>query len=302
MNVADSGHFLSARFNVSLPGVERTVARDLIDEAHRTCPYSKATRGNIEVAIRLMRIAASRSLQELAPESAETATPLSRRYPTMNSKLLTATVLVIAIGASLAGFVRNVGMPQTSSGFLDLLFQRSHASSVGDKADLASLGRADRMAELAAARTGGLRGKVVLIDFWTYTCINWLRTAPYVRAWAEKYKDQGLVVIGVHAPEFAFEKNIDNVRRAVRDFRIGHPVAVDNEHAIWRAFKNQYWPALYFIDAQGRLRHHHFGEGSYEQSEKIIQDLLAEAGATASTASPCRLMHAASRPRPTGPT
>jgi thiol-disulfide isomerase/thioredoxin len=125
-----------------------------------------------------------------------------------------------------------------------------------------------------------LRGKVVLIDFWTYTCINWLRTAPYVRAWAEKYRDQGLVVIGVHAPEFAFEKNIDNVRRAVRDMRIGYPVAVDNEHAIWRAFNNNYWPALYFMDAQGRVRHHHFGEGSYEESEKVIQDLLAEAGAS----------------------
>ncbi len=124
-----------------------------------------------------------------------------------------------------------------------------------------------------------LRGKLVLIDFWTYTCINWLRTAPYVRAWAEKYKDQGLVVIGVHAPEFAFEKNIDNVRWAVKEMRINYPVAVDNEHTIWRAFRYNYWPALYFIDAQGRLRHHHFGEGSYEQSEKIIQELLAETGA-----------------------
>lgn len=125
-----------------------------------------------------------------------------------------------------------------------------------------------------------LRGKVVLVDFWTYTCINWLRTAPYVRAWAEKYRDQGLVVIGVHAPEFGFEKNIDNVRWAVKEMRINYPVAVDNEHTIWRAFRNNYWPALYFMDAQGRVRHHHFGEGSYEESEKVIQDLLTEAGAT----------------------
>ena len=125
-----------------------------------------------------------------------------------------------------------------------------------------------------------MRGKVVLIDFWTYTCINWLRTAPYVRAWAEKYRDQGLVVIGVHAPEFGFEKNIDNVRWAVKEMRINYPVAVDNEHTIWRAFRNNYWPALYFMDAQGRVRHHHFGEGSYEESEKVIQDLLTEAGAT----------------------
>ena len=124
----------------------------------------------------------------------------------------------------------------------------------------------------------GLRGKVVLIDVWTYTCINWLRSLPYVRAWAEKYKNQGLVVIGVHAPEFAFEKNIDNVRRAAKDMRIDYPIAIDNDFAIWRALKNEYWPALYFVDAQGKIRHHHFGEGEYEQSERIIQQLLAEAG------------------------
>ena len=124
----------------------------------------------------------------------------------------------------------------------------------------------------------GLRGKVVLIDFWTYSCINWRRQLPYVRAWAEKYKDQGLVVIGVHAPEFSFEKNIDNVRWAAKDMRIDYPIALDNDHAIWRDFNNEYWPALYFIDAQGRIRHHQFGEGEYEQSERVIQQLLAEAG------------------------
>ncbi len=123
-----------------------------------------------------------------------------------------------------------------------------------------------------------LRGKVVLVDFWTYTCINWLRTYPYVRAWAEKYRDRGLVVIGVHAPEFSFEKNLDNVRRAVAERKLDYPVAVDNDQAIWRAFDNHYWPALYMIDAQGRLRHHHFGEGSYEQSERVLQQLLEEAG------------------------
>jgi cytochrome c biogenesis protein CcdA/thiol-disulfide isomerase/thioredoxin len=125
----------------------------------------------------------------------------------------------------------------------------------------------------------GLRGKVVLIDFWTYSCINCLRSIPYVRAWAEKYKSQGLVVIGVHAPEFAFEKNLDNVRKAVKDLKIDYPVAVDNDYAIWRIFGNQYWPAHYFIDTQGRIRHHHFGEGEYDESEKVIQQLLAEAGA-----------------------
>src|SRR5262245_10774051 len=126
----------------------------------------------------------------------------------------------------------------------------------------------------------GLKGKVVLIDFWTYSCINCLRTIPYVRAWAEKYKDQGLVVIGVHTPEFAFEKNLNNVRAAVSELTIGYPVAVDNNYAIWRAFYNQYWPAHYFIDTQGRIRHHHFGEGGYDESERVIQQLLAEAGGT----------------------
>jgi thiol-disulfide isomerase/thioredoxin len=123
-----------------------------------------------------------------------------------------------------------------------------------------------------------LRGKVVLIDFWTYSCINWRRSLPYVRAWDKKYKSQGLLVIGVHAPEFSFEKNIDDVRRAAKDMRIDYPIVIDNDHATWRAFNNEYWPALYFVDAQGRIRHHQFGEGEYEQSEKIIQQLLAEAG------------------------
>jgi cytochrome c biogenesis protein CcdA/thiol-disulfide isomerase/thioredoxin len=123
-----------------------------------------------------------------------------------------------------------------------------------------------------------LRGKVVLIDFWTYSCINCLRALPYVRAWAERYKDQGLVVIGVHAPEFAFEKSIANVKKAVSDLGIAYPVAIDNDYAIWKAFNNEYWPAHYFIDAQGRIRHHHFGEGDYEGSERAIQQLLAEAG------------------------
>jgi thiol-disulfide isomerase/thioredoxin len=123
-----------------------------------------------------------------------------------------------------------------------------------------------------------LRGKVVLIDFWTYTCINWLRTLPYVRAWADKYKDQGLVVIGVHTPEFEFEHNVDNVRRAAKDMMVDFPIATDNDYGIWRAFDNHYWPALYIIDAKGQIRHHEFGEGNYDESEKIIQQLLTEAG------------------------
>ncbi len=124
----------------------------------------------------------------------------------------------------------------------------------------------------------GLRGKVVLIDFWTYSCINCLRAIPYVKAWAEKYKDHGLVVIGVHTPEFAFERKVSNVKAAVADLKIGYPVAIDSDYAIWRAFDNQYWPAHYFIDAQGHMRYHHFGEGHYDESERVIQTLLAEAG------------------------
>jgi thiol-disulfide isomerase/thioredoxin len=123
-----------------------------------------------------------------------------------------------------------------------------------------------------------LRGKVVLVGFWTYTCVNWLRQLPYLRAWAEKYSGHGLVVIGVHTPEFGFEHNLDNVRRAVQDMRIDYPVATDNNYAVWRAFDNNYWPALYFADAQGNIRHHHYGEGEYRQSEMVIQQLLAEAG------------------------
>ncbi|KWI52945.1 cytochrome C biogenesis protein [Burkholderia ubonensis] len=126
--------------------------------------------------------------------------------------------------------------------------------------------------------TAGLRGKVVLVDFWTYSCINCLRTLPYINAWARKYTPYGLVVIGVHAPEFAFERDIGNVRKAVHDLGIGYPVAIDNNYAIWRAFGNEYWPAHYFVDAQGRIRRHHFGEGDYAESERAIQALLVEAG------------------------
>jgi thiol-disulfide isomerase/thioredoxin len=124
----------------------------------------------------------------------------------------------------------------------------------------------------------GLRGKVVLVDFWTYSCINCIRTFPYLKAWYERYKDRGFVMVGVHSPEFAFEKDEGNVRRAVREFGIEYPVALDNDFAIWQAFNNRYWPAHYFIDAQGRIRGHHFGEGNYEESEELIRTLLAEAG------------------------
>jgi thiol-disulfide isomerase/thioredoxin len=120
----------------------------------------------------------------------------------------------------------------------------------------------------------GLRGKVVLVDFWTYTCINWLRTLGYVRAWAEKYADRGLVVIGVHTPEFPFERDVDNVREAAREMRVEYPIALDSDYGVWRAFDNHYWPAVYIADAEGRVRHHHFGEGAYEECEWVIQGLL----------------------------
>jgi len=123
-----------------------------------------------------------------------------------------------------------------------------------------------------------LHGKVVLVEFWTYTCINWRRSHAYIRAWAERYSPRGLVVLGVHTPEFPFEHEVGNVQRAVSDMKITYPVAVDSDYAIWNAFANNYWPAFYFIDAQGRIRHHQFGEGSYEQSEMVLQRLLTEAG------------------------
>jgi thiol-disulfide isomerase/thioredoxin len=122
----------------------------------------------------------------------------------------------------------------------------------------------------------GLRGKVVMIDFWTYSCINCLRAIPYVQAWADKYRDAGLVVIGVHSPEFAFERDAGNVAKAVKELKITYPVAVDSNRKIWNAFRNQIWPAHFFIDAGGRIRSHHFGEGNYDESERTIQTLLAE--------------------------
>jgi thiol-disulfide isomerase/thioredoxin len=123
-----------------------------------------------------------------------------------------------------------------------------------------------------------LRGKVVLVDFWTYTCINWLRTLGYVRAWAAKYAEAGLVVVGVHTPEFPFERDVDNVRWAVHENGIEYPVALDSKHGVWQAFANHYWPAVYMADGEGRIRHHHFGEGGYEESERVIQRLLRETG------------------------
>ena len=153
------------------------------------------------------------------------------------------------------------------------------AGALPDEGELPPLDGATQWLNSPPLTTAGLRGKVVLVDFWTYSCINCLRTLPYVKAWAEKYRDQGLVVVGVHAPEFAFERDLGNVKKAVSDLGITYPVAVDNQYAIWRAFRNQYWPAHYVIDAQGRLRHHHFGEGDEAGTERVLQQLLREGSA-----------------------
>jgi thiol-disulfide isomerase/thioredoxin len=194
---------------------------------------------------------------------------LSKALIVKANKLLLAAILVSAIEAPIETLAQEKSMVQPMT---------PPRAQLPIEGELPSLGGATGWLNSPPLTPAGLRGKVVLIDVWTYTCINWLRTLPYVRAWAEKYKDQGLVVIGVHSPEFAFEKNVDNVRRAAKDMRVDYPIAIDSDFAIWRALKNEYWPALYIVDAQGRIRHHQFGEGEYDQSELIIQQLLAEAG------------------------
>jgi thiol-disulfide isomerase/thioredoxin len=185
------------------------------------------------------------------------------------NRLLLAVILVSAMGVPVETVAEDRSMVQQVT---------PAAVQLPIEGELPSLGGATEWLNSPPLTAAGLHGKVVLIDFWTYSCINWLRSLPYVRAWAEKYKDQGLVVIGVHSPEFGFEHNVDNVRRAAKEMGIDYPIAIDNDYAIWRAFKNQYWPALYFVDAEGHIRHHQFGEGEYEQSERIIQQLLAKAG------------------------
>jgi thiol-disulfide isomerase/thioredoxin len=146
--------------------------------------------------------------------------------------------------------------------------------TVFERLRMPSLGGATEWVNSDPLAAAQLRGHMVLVDFWTLTCINWLRTEPHVRAWSEAYRQDGLVVIGVHTPEFSFEHEIDLVREAVKERGIDYPVAVDNDYAVWRAFDNRYWPAIYFVDADGIIRDHHFGEGRYERSERVIQRLL----------------------------
>lgn len=144
---------------------------------------------------------------------------------------------------------------------------------------LSSLEHATGWVNSPALSAASLSGKVALVQFGTFTCVNWLRTVPYMRAWADKYRDAGLIVIGAQTPEFSFEHDLDNIRAALRGFRVRYPVAVDNDYGIWRGFDNQYWPALYLLDGSGAPRYHHFGEGAYDESERMIQQLLAESGA-----------------------
>ena len=186
--------------------------------------------------------------------------------------LLLATLFATVLGSPIGTSAQNKDTAQPTT---------PRAVQLPIEGHLPSLGGATDWLNSPPLTAQGLRGRVVLIDIWTYTCINWLRTLPYVRAWAEKYKNRGLIVIGVHSPEFEFEKNLDNVRRAAGDMRVDYPVAVDSNHAIWRALNNEYWPALYLVDAQGRIRHHQFGEGGYDQTERIIQQLLSDAGSGA---------------------
>ena len=185
-------------------------------------------------------------------------------------RLLLAAIVVAAVGVSLHTLAKDKGAPLPRA-----------ALPLPVLGKFPSLGGTTGWLNSPPLSTAALRGKVVLVDFWTYSCINWRRTLPYLRAWAQKYKAQGLVVIGVHTPEFGFERQIDNVRWAVKDMRVDYPVVLDSEYATWQAFENEYWPALYFIDAQGNIRYHQFGEGEYERSEAVIQQLLAEAGAHA---------------------
>ncbi len=195
----------------------------------------------------------------------------------MKPKLM-KRVTGISLAAILAGSIgAPAGVPAPISG--EALPMTPAPARLRAEGNFPSLGGATGWLNSPPLTPESLRGKVVLIDIWTYTCINWLRTLPYVRAWAAKYKDQGLVVIGVHSPEFPFEKDLENVRRSAKAMMVDYPIAIDSDHAVWNAFKNDYWPALYLIDAKGKIRYHQFGEGEYERTERVIQQLLAEAGA-----------------------
>jgi thiol-disulfide isomerase/thioredoxin len=192
----------------------------------------------------------------------------------------TVFVATVSLALLAAAFAGSIGNPVETLAKESSMSQKMTSATVRlpVEGQLPSLDGATAWLNSKPLSAEGLRGKVVLIDIWTYSCINWRRQFPYVRAWAEKYKDRGLVVIGVHAPEFPFERDIDNVRQAAREIGVDYPIAIDNDYAIWNGLNNDYWPALYFVDAEGHIRHHQFGEGDYARSEVIIQQLLAQAG------------------------
>jgi thiol-disulfide isomerase/thioredoxin len=197
-------------------------------------------------------------------------------------------VVIVGVVAIPGGWDRNLF---TKFSFVNTARAEEHltGTALADEGRLPDLGGAIAWLNSVPLNSKSLRGKVVLVDIWTYSCINSLRQLPYMKSWAAKYKDAGLVVIGVHAPEFGFEKERGNVENAVRDLKLTYPVAIDSNHAIWQAFNNEYWPADYFIDGKGRIRYHHFGEGEYVETERVIQQLLQENGATGLNLSPVTL-------------
>jgi thiol-disulfide isomerase/thioredoxin len=174
-----------------------------------------------------------------------------------------------------------IGTPSRPPGLLRSLAHRLAGDEVGlpVEGQLASFEGATGWLNSQPLTPDGLRGRVVLVDFWTYTCVNWLRTLPYVRAWDARYRDRGLTIIGVHTPEFGFERDVDNITARTRTFDVEYPVATDSDYGVWQAFSNHYWPALYIADAEGRIRYHHFGEGEYAMAEMVVQQLLLDAGA-----------------------
>ncbi len=210
--------------------------------------------------------------QRTLPQSSDDDVLLPGPAMAGNGAMMSGNVAMTGNGAMMAGNAAMTGGAMMSGA-------HGAAGALPVQAPMPALDGATQWLNSEPLTREGLRGKVVVIDFWTYSCINCIRALPYVEAWYEKYRDQGLVVIGIHAPEFAFEKDVKNVQRAIRDFGLKYPVAVDNDYALWRAFANEYWPAHYFVDAKGNIRHTHFGEGEYDASERVIQQLLAEAGA-----------------------
>jgi cytochrome c biogenesis protein CcdA/thiol-disulfide isomerase/thioredoxin len=212
--------------------------------------------------------------------------PAADRLRRVAGAAVLAGVAIPALGLD-ASVLTRIPTPATTA-LEQKLVERVHAKSTASQGPLSALSGATGWINSPALDADSLRGKVVLVNFWTYSCINCLRTLPYLRAWAEKYRDAGLVIVGVHTPEFAFEKSPANVRRAIADLGISYPVATDNNFAVWRGFHNQSWPAFHFIDSQGRLRQQVAGEHAYERSERMIQALLAEAGPATPASEPVR--------------